>query len=66
MTSGTDILRELVGIPSVSSMSNRPVIDAAVRILETSGWNMRQFCYLDANGVEKVNVIARPGHQAES
>lgn len=66
MTSGTDILRELVGIPSVSSMSNRPVIDAAVRILETSGWNMRQFCYFDANGVEKINVIARPGHQAES
>jgi acetylornithine deacetylase len=66
VTSATGILRELVGIPSVSSMSNRPVIEAAVRILEASGWTARQFPYRDTNGVEKINVIARPSQQGES
>jgi len=61
-----DILRELVSIPSVSSMSNRPVIEASARILEGSGWSARLFPYRDANGVEKINAIARPGHQAGS
>jgi acetylornithine deacetylase len=64
MRSATDILRELVSIPSVSSMSNRPLIEAAARMLEGSGWTTRQFPYRDAGGVEKVNLIARPGHQA--
>jgi acetylornithine deacetylase len=58
-----EILRELVGIPSISAISNRPVIDAAARILEASGWTARQFPYRDPNGVEKVNVIASPTQQ---
>jgi len=66
MSSPTEILRELVSIPSVSSMSNRPVIEASVRILEGSGWSARQFPYRDSNGVEKLNLIARPGQQAAS
>jgi acetylornithine deacetylase len=57
------ILRELVAIPSISAISNRPVIEAAVRILEGAGWAAREFPYQDANGVEKVNVIASPGRQ---
>ena len=63
MSSAANILRELVAIPSISALSNRPVIDAAVRILETSGWIAREFPYRDPNGVEKVNVIASPSQQ---
>ena len=66
MTAAAEILRELVSIPSVSSMSNRPVIEAAIRILEVNGWTARQFPYHDANGIEKINVIARPTQQRES
>jgi acetylornithine deacetylase len=66
VNSAVDILRELVRIPSVSSMSNRPVIEAAVRILEGSRWATRHFPYRDANGLEKINAVARPGHQATS
>jgi acetylornithine deacetylase len=63
MISAVEILRELVAIPSISAISNRPVIDAAVRILETSGWTAREFPYRDPNGIEKVNVIASPAQQ---
>jgi len=66
MNRAVEILRELVGIPSVSSISNLPVIEAATWILEASGWTMRRFSYRDANGVEKVNVIARPSQQSAS
>jgi acetylornithine deacetylase len=63
MTSPAEILRELVAIPSISVISNRTVIDAAKRILEASGWTAHEFPYRDANGVEKVNVIASPEEQ---
>ncbi len=42
------------------------MIEAAGRILEGSGWATRQFPYRDANGVEKINVVARPSQQAVS
>ena len=64
MTSPTEILRELVAIPSISAISNRPVIDAAKRILVGSRWTAHEFPYRDSNGVEKVNVIASPAGQA--
>lgn len=64
MNFAVDILRELVAIPSMSAMSNRPVIDAALWTLEKAGWAAREFPYRDANGVEKVNVIASPAPQA--
>lgn len=63
MTSPSKILRELVAIPSISAISNRPLIHAAVRILEGSGWATHEFPYRDANGIEKVNVIASPTRQ---
>ncbi|MFY9937740.1 MAG: M20/M25/M40 family metallo-hydrolase [Silvibacterium sp.] len=64
MTRAADILRELVAIPSISAISNRPLVEAVVRILGESGWAAVQFPYRDANGVEKVNVIASPSRQA--
>ena len=63
MMSPAEILRELVAIPSISAISNRPLVDAAVRILGESGWAAAQFPYRDANGVEKVNLIASPAQQ---
>jgi len=64
MTSPSEILRDLVAIPSISAISNRPVIDVAVRILENSGWIAHEFPYRDANGLEKVNVIASSVQEA--
>jgi acetylornithine deacetylase len=63
MSHATEILRELVAIPSISAISNRPMIDAAKRILEGSGWAVHEFPYRDANSVEKVNLIASPSRQ---
>jgi acetylornithine deacetylase len=54
------LLRELVAIPSVSSMSNRPVVEWIQRFLEPLGWHHRLFCYDDAAGVEKVNLVVSP------
>jgi acetylornithine deacetylase len=62
----TEILRELVAIPSISALSNRPVIEAATRILEDSGWTTQLFAYLDSSNVEKINLVARPQHKSEA
>lgn len=56
------ILRELVAIPSVSRISNRPLIERAKRYLERARWQIDEYPYRDAAGVEKVNLIARPPH----
>ena len=57
MKSETQILLDLVAIPSVSSMSNRPVIDYALPHLD--GWKVDLYPFCDAAGVEKVNLVAR-------
>jgi acetylornithine deacetylase len=54
------LLQELVAIPSVSSMSNRPVVEWIQRQLEPLGWHYRVFRYDDAAGVEKLNLVASP------
>jgi acetylornithine deacetylase len=64
--SAVDVLRELVAIPSVSFMANRPVVEAAARLLAESGWVSRLLPYQDAKGVEKMNLIARPAGQTGS
>lgn len=56
-------LKHLVGIPSVSSLSNRPVIDYARETLHAAQWQTRHVAYKDAAGVEKVNLIAAPRGQ---
>lgn len=62
--SSTTLLRELVRIPSVSSLSNRPIIEFVKSILAPRGWHTRELPYLDSNGVEKVNLIATPPGQS--
>jgi acetylornithine deacetylase len=63
VTTPVEILRTLVGIPSVSAMSNRPLIEAAAAFLRQHGWVCHELPYTDPAGVEKVNLIAVPESQ---
>ena len=51
-----NILLDLVVIPSVSNLPNRPVIEYAEQHL--AGWKVRRFPFRDASGVEKINLLA--------
>jgi acetylornithine deacetylase len=66
MTSALSLLRDLVQIPSVSSLSNRPLVEYARRFLHESRWQTRPFPYRDSNGNEKINLIAVPPGQDPS
>jgi acetylornithine deacetylase len=56
-------LKHLVKIPSVSSLSNRPVIDYAREALHEAHWHTQVVAYKDAAGAEKINLIAAPPGQ---
>jgi len=58
MKTEIDFLLDLVAIPSVSSMSNRPVIDYALRQLNPKTWRTELYPYRDPAGLEKVNLLA--------
>jgi len=60
MASVTEILLDLIAIPSVSSTSNQAVIEYARRRLQPSQLDVRTFPYTDPNGVGKANLIAVP------
>ncbi len=60
MTSPQRLLAELVAIPSVSSESNRPLVEWIQRFFEALGWLQRVFRYEDAAGLEKLNLIVSP------
>jgi acetylornithine deacetylase len=62
-TTVVDHLSNLVRIPSVSSLSNRPIVDYANGVLHAAQWQTRQLSYNDPTGVEKVNLIAAPPGQ---
>jgi len=62
-TTVAEHLLNLVRIPSVSSLSNRPIIDYAVGVLREAQWQTRELTYRDATGIEKVNLIAAPPGQ---
>ena len=53
-----DLLLDLVAIPSVSPMNNRPVIDYAIEQLDPRVWRIHCDSYLDAAGTPKTNLIA--------
>lgn len=63
MTDVLGHLMNLVGIPSPSSMSNRPMIDYAIDALRSAHWQMQEVAYIDSAGAEKVNLIAAPPGQ---
>jgi acetylornithine deacetylase len=54
------ILRELVAIPTVSSQSNRTLIEWLQRFFEPLAWHERVFSYIDSEGNEKLNLIVSP------
>jgi len=56
-------LSNLIRIPSVSSLSNRPVIEYARKLLCEAKWQTREMIYRDAAGTEKINLIAAPPDQ---
>jgi acetylornithine deacetylase len=62
----TEILLDLIAIPSVSSASNQAVIDYARQQLKPSEWEVRTYPYTDPNGIEKANLIAVPKRRETS
>jgi acetylornithine deacetylase len=63
MKTAADHLLDLIPLSSVSSISNRPVVEYAERFLHAKGWNTRRFTYLDTSGEEKINLVAAPPGQ---
>lgn len=55
-----EILRELVAIPSPSSVSNLPLLKWVTRFLEHQGWQVEILPYTDEKGVDKGNLLAFP------
>ena len=51
-------LENLIRIPSVSSVSNRPIVEYAVPVLQGAHWGTRLMTHVDASGLEKVNLVA--------
>ncbi len=62
-TSISALLQALVRIPSVSALSNRPLIDFAATTLRGLGWHICELPYRDPSGIEKVNLLAVPPWQ---
>lgn len=60
-----EILRELVAIPSVSQLSNRPVIVWLQQWFTRLGWHQRVLSYRDQNGLDKLNLMVSPQPFAE-
>jgi acetylornithine deacetylase len=56
----SEILRSLVAIPSVSRLSNRPLIEWVQHRLTGVGWHHRVVSYRDSGGIDKLNLIASP------
>jgi acetylornithine deacetylase len=51
-------LLDLVAIPSVSAMSNQPVIDYVTGRLSPRQWQVETSSYRDASGIAKTNLVA--------
>jgi acetylornithine deacetylase len=58
-----DHLSNLIRIPSISAISNRPVIDYAAAVLTKHGWSTHEVSYIDDSGADKLNLIAAPPGQ---
>jgi acetylornithine deacetylase len=57
------LLDGLIRIPSISALTNRPLIEFVENALRGHCWNFRELPYRDASGVEKVNLLATPPWQ---
>ena len=56
MVKPAEILRGLVEIPSVSSLSNVPVVNYALKFL--NGFTVERYPYTDPAGTAKLNIVA--------
>jgi acetylornithine deacetylase len=56
----TQILRALVALPTPSAVSNVPLVTWVADFVQAKGWRVDFFPYIDENGVDKSNLIARP------
>jgi acetylornithine deacetylase len=54
------ILRELVAIPSVSALSNLPLLDAVAASLEPHGWATVRLPFSASGGIAKANLLIVP------
>ncbi len=66
MNTAVEHLSRMIGIPSPSAVSNRPLVEYAANCLRDIGWSTRELPYQDAAGIEKVNLIAAPPGQDPS
>ena len=55
-----EILTNLVAIPSVSSQSNAPLLNAISQLLEPHGWTTQRHSYIASDGIEKANLLVFP------
>jgi len=60
LISPADVLRELVAIPTVSSQSNRALVEWLQQFFEPLRWHERTFSYTDSEGNEKLNLLFSP------
>jgi acetylornithine deacetylase len=60
MKAAAEHLSNLIRIPSPSFLTNRPIVDYALRVLHQAQWRSREMTYKDSAGNEKVNLIAAP------
>jgi len=62
----TEILRELVAIPTPSSVSNLPLLHWVHGFLEPFGWHLEWMEWTDDKGVVKANLFAFAGPNADA
>lgn len=65
MRDAREILRRLVATPTVSSMTNGPLLDLIESILAPAGWVGVRQPYPDPRGIEKANLLMTPGRLRE-
>jgi acetylornithine deacetylase len=53
-----ELLLDLIAIPSVSPLGNKPVIDYVSALLDRGRWTIALHPYLDAAGTHKYNLVA--------
>jgi len=58
-----DHLDALIRIPSVSALSNRPLLDYAAAALHSAGWSTQRFPCPDPANPDKANLLAAPPGQ---
>lgn len=54
----TELLLDLVAIPSVSSMSNQPMVDYVTSALDSRHWSFESYKFQDSAGKDKTNLVA--------